>query len=100
VQYGIVEEMEQSIDAMNEELEPLKTFILPGGSTQVSHCHIARTVCRRAERRIVTLTSEARVDDNIVILLNRYSDYLFILSRYIAHKVDVKEIPWKANIKR
>jgi len=100
VAYEMVQDMEEDIDRMNEELEPLKTFILPGGSPSVSHCHIARTVCRRAERRIVTLTSEAKIDEQIVVFLNRYSDYLFILSRYIAYKLAVKEIPWEANIKR
>lgn len=98
IQIGLIQELEDSIDKMNEELEPLKTFILPGGHVKISHCHIARTVCRRAERRIVHLAEQENVDNHIVKVLNRLSDYLFVLSRYIAFELKTKEIPWDPKL--
>ena len=92
--------LEQEIDKMNEELEPMRSFIIPGGHTTVSHIHIARCVCRRAERSCVRLELESlEVEPMILQYLNRLSDYLFILGRYAAHKLQVPEIPWKARIK-
>lgn len=73
--------LEREMDKMNEALPELKHFILPGGSTIVSYCHLARCVCRRAERLTVHLAEESFVDSNITIYLNRLSDYLFVLSR-------------------
>ncbi len=76
---------------MEESLEPMKHFILPGGHPMVSFCHIARTVCRRAERIVVSLED---VDPLVIKYLNRLSDYLFVLSRFLSKKLNANEIPW------
>ena len=89
-----IEELEQAIDTYEVDLEPLQHFILPGGSPEVSYCHIARTVCRRAERRVVQLSETAEVDEVIIHYLNRLSDFLFVLGRKIAKDQGVSEIPW------
>ena len=89
--------LERAIDKMNETLEPLKTFILPGGSKSNAVCHVCRTVCRRSERRVVTLSKVAEVKPEIIIYLNRLSDYLFVLSRYILSAEGKDEIPWVAS---
>jgi cob(I)alamin adenosyltransferase len=90
-----VEVLEKEIDEMTAKLPELKSFILPGGHTAVSFCHIARTVCRRAERIATHLSEEAPVDVIIVKYLNRLSDYLFTLARMISKNNKVKEILWK-----
>ena len=88
--------LESEIDRMNDIVPPLKSFILPGGHPAVSQIHIARCVCRRAERCTVRLDLDGMHIENIVIkYLNRLSDYLFMLARYIAHDLGVKEIAWK-----
>jgi len=90
-----IEILEKAIDAMDTELEPLRNFVLPGGSVAVSHCHIARCVCRRAERRLVSLVaSGTEIKENILPYMNRLSDFLFTLSRYTAFKTGVVESPW------
>lgn len=76
-----VHHLEGLIDQLQAALPPLKTFVLPGGSMAGAQCHVARTVCRRAERRIVDLTTEADVDRLVMEYVNRLSDYLFVLSR-------------------
>ena len=86
--------LESAIDDMNAELPPLKHFILPGGHPVVSHAHIARCVCRRAERRVVALAHESTVLPVLVKYLNRLSDYLFVLARFLAKTNDVKEVIW------
>jgi cob(I)alamin adenosyltransferase len=86
--------LENAMDAMDQLLDPLKNFILPGGDVSVAHAHVCRTVCRRAERRIITLSKMSHVEPKILIYLNRLSDYFFILSRYIAHSKHLEEIPW------
>lgn len=83
--------LEKAIDKMEESLEPMKHFILPGGHQTVSFCHIARTVCRRAERIVVSLED---VDPLVIKYLNRLSDYLFVLSRFLSKKLNAKETPW------
>jgi cob(I)alamin adenosyltransferase len=91
--------LEASIDKMNEALKPMKSFILPGGSMAVSSAHIARCVCRRAERICVNmLEHEMFVDPLVVKYLNRLSDHLFVLARYTANLTGVSEIEWKARI--
>ena len=91
--------LEKSIDEMNEVLPPMKSFILPGGNVAVSNLHIARCVCRRAERICVHMQEENMFIDNIVLkYLNRLSDYLFVLARYIAHQLQVNEIPWVPRV--
>lgn len=89
------DKLEQQIDKWQNELPELKNFILPGGSIIVSQIHIARTVCRRAERSVVKLAQRDEVDLSIIQYLNRLSDYLFVLARYVAFAQGVKEIVWK-----
>lgn len=97
LQEGDIAMLEQAIDAMEKELEPLKNFILPGGHPVVSHCHIARCVCRRAERLCVALDREEHIAPIALQYLNRLSDYLFVLSRFLAKMLGVKEILWKGR---
>lgn len=93
-----VELLEQEIDRMNEELPPLRHFILPGGDNTISFCHIARCVCRRAERLSVHLAGESKVDETVNIYLNRLSDYLFTLARKVAHERNVPENEWVPRV--
>lgn len=86
--------LEEEIDQMQEGLSPLRHFILPGGSTPVSYCHIARCICRRAERITVQLSQESFVAEIILIYLNRLSDYLFVLSRKVAQDNQIEETAW------
>lgn len=90
-----ITKIEAEIDRMNQNLPELTAFILPGGSTEGSICHICRTISRRAERRIIDITKTQTIDNEIIIYLNRLSDYFFILSRYISLKIGTKEILWK-----
>ena len=90
-----IEFLENKIDEMNASLAPMTHFILPGGHTMVSFCHIARCVCRRAERITVELADQEAINQNIIIYLNRLSDYLFVLARKLSSDNNVKEIPWK-----
>lgn len=89
-----IQVLEKAIDEYDAELPALTQFILPGGSVLVSYCHVARTVCRRAERRVVQLAETTPVEELIVQYLNRLSDYLFVLSRKVAKDQGVKENPW------
>ena len=86
--------LENEIDKMEENLAPLRNFILPGGNEIISYCHIARCVCRRAERAVVRLNEEEKTPAIIMKFLNRLSDYLFVLSRQIASDLDVEEVKW------
>jgi cob(I)alamin adenosyltransferase len=91
--------LEKEIDHMNDLLPPMKNFILPGGHPTVSHLHIARCICRRAERCCVRLEIEKEEVESIVIkYLNRLSDYLFVLARYTSHQLNVEEIPWRPRM--
>ena len=94
-----IEILEKEMDRMNDELPELKNFILPGGHPTVSFCHIARCVCRRAERLAVALSQEESVNEIIIRYLNRLSDYLFVLARYLARQLDVEEVTWTARKK-
>ncbi|HHZ65007.1 MAG TPA: cob(I)yrinic acid a,c-diamide adenosyltransferase [Flavobacteriales bacterium] len=91
-----VQFLEKEIDRMNETLPDLKNFILPGGNLVSSHCHIARTVCRRAERITISLSlsKTSEVEPITIVYLNRLSDYLFILSRKVLMDLGGEEIPW------
>jgi cob(I)alamin adenosyltransferase len=89
-----IREMEGWIDAADAELPPLKTFVLPGGTEAAARLHLARTVCRRAERRVTALAREAHLDDNVIVYLNRLSDYLFTAARLANHRAGVEDIPW------
>jgi cob(I)alamin adenosyltransferase len=96
---GDVTLLESSIDKMNEVLPDMKSFLLPGGHVAVSTCHIARCVCRRAERLCVGLQEQQEFLEPLVLqYLNRLSDYLFVLSRWIGHQLHIPEIPWKARV--
>lgn len=86
--------LEKAMDKMNSELPELKHFILPGGNKQSSFLHVARCVCRRAERKVVALSLEDNVDEIIIRYLNRLSDYLFVLSRFISFKNGAEETKW------
>lgn len=90
-----IEYLEMAIDMMENSLDPIKTFILPGGHPTVSYCHISRCVCRRAERLSVELAVDNEVEALVIQYLNRLSDYLFVLSRFITKILEVKELPWQ-----
>ncbi len=90
--------LEDEIDTMNKNLPAITSFILPGGHPIVSYCHIARTICRRAERIVIRLANVYPVDPLVVKYLNRLSDYLFVLSRKFSRDFDAKETPWDARI--
>lgn len=89
-----IEKIEKEIDVLDEELPSLSSFILPGGDLAVAQSHICRTVCRRAEREIVTLSESVQVDILIIQFLNRLSDYLFTLSRSLSHHFNIEQTPW------
>ncbi|SHJ27810.1 cob(I)yrinic acid a,c-diamide adenosyltransferase [Pseudozobellia thermophila] len=86
--------LEGEIDAMNDSLSPMTHFILPGGHTAVSYCHIARTVCRRAERVCTLLHEKEPFDPLILTFLNRLSDYLFVLARKLSDDLGAEEVKW------
>lgn len=94
LQAGDTALLEEEIDAMTGQLPELRHFILPGGSTTVSYCHIARCVCRRAERSVVELAQDGSVDEGIIIYLNRLSDYLFVLARALCLHNKIPENQW------
>lgn len=91
--------LEEEIDRMTLELPTLRSFILPGGHTTVSFCHVARCVCRRAERMVVALAENEAVELMIIQYLNRLSDYLFTLGRLLAKDLDVEEVTWNPRKK-
>ena len=82
---------------MNEALPELKHFILPGGHPSVSHCHVARCICRRAERRVIELHQIEPVEPILIQYLNRLSDFLFVLGRKITQDLGVEEVKWEAR---
>ncbi len=90
-----IESLENEIDKMEELLPKMRNFVLPGGHTFVSYCHISRCVCRRAERWIIQLNEDQPVDEYVIQYMNRLSDYLFVLARKISQEVESEEIPWK-----
>lgn len=89
-----IELLEQEMDVMNDSLPPMTHFVLPGGHTTVSYCHIARCVCRRAERIASALFELEPFDDRALKYLNRLSDYLFVLARKLSHNLQANEIKW------
>jgi cob(I)alamin adenosyltransferase len=94
-----IEFLEKRIDSMTAALPPMKSFILPGGHPVVSSLHIVRCVCRRAERLAVNMQQhDLFIDEKIIQYLNRLSDYLFTLARYVAQKKGVEEVPWKPRL--
>jgi cob(I)alamin adenosyltransferase len=93
-----IELLEEEMDNLDQMLPPLKSFILPGGNALGSQCHIARCVCRRAERIVVQLATETEIDALIVKYLNRLSDFLFVLSRKIVLDNNGVEVLWKPRV--
>ena len=91
---GRVAELEAAIDAGEAELEPLRAFILPGGTPKAAALHVARTVCRRAERRVVALTASVEIPELVVMYLNRLSDLLFVLARVANRRAGAGEVTW------
>ena len=94
LQQANIDNLEEAIDTLNDELEPLKEFILPGGSKASAYCHLARTVCRRAERKLITLARDEKVTDISLKYLNRLSDLLFVLCRTINKEAGVPDVLW------
>lgn len=92
-----IDKLEEEMDAMEPHLPELKNFILPGGDSAASYCHIARTICRRAERKTVALARSVHVDPLIVGYLNRLSDYFFTLARFYTHRHEGEETIWKTR---
>jgi cob(I)alamin adenosyltransferase len=90
--------LEKAIDDMEKSLKPLTSFILPGGHPAVSYCHVARSICRRAERKSLYLSQEHAVDAMVIKYLNRLSDFFFVLSRKISSELGAEEIPWKPDL--
>jgi cob(I)alamin adenosyltransferase len=90
--------LEKEIDAMEATLPPMKSFVLPGGHQSVSFCHVARTVCRRAERLVIALDAGETVQPLVIQYLNRLSDYLFMLSRKMSAELNAEETPWKPKM--
>jgi cob(I)alamin adenosyltransferase len=93
-----VTRLENEMDAMDADLPELRQFVLPGGHASVSYAHLARTVCRRAERLTIALNATAPVDPLVLTYLNRLSDYLFVLSRKMAQELDAEEVAWEPRV--
>ena len=87
-------QLERAIDDADRELEPLRAFVLPGGTPKAAALHVARTVCRRAERRVIHLQSEVEIPQLVVVYLNRLSDLLFTLARLANHRANAGEVTW------
>lgn len=95
IEVSQIEKLETAIDRMDGELPEMRNFVLPGGHISVSAGHIARCVCRRAERIVTGLSAIEPVEDHVIIYLNRLSDYLFVLCRWMTHRLNAPEVPWK-----
>lgn len=89
--------LEQTLDEMNKDLPPLKEFILPGGGEAAAHCHLARTVCRRAERTIVALAKVFEFSKNVSAYINRLSDFLFVACRVLSRQAGEGEVYWQSE---
>lgn len=93
-----IELLENKMDEMDAILPPMRFFVLPGGHTSISFGHVARTVCRRAERLVIALSQTEKVDPLVIKYMNRLSDYLFMLCRTMAHELKAEETPWKPRM--
>ena len=100
LQQANIDNLEEAIDTLNDDLEPLKEFILPGGTKAASFCHLARTVCRRAERKLITLARDEKVTAISLKYLNRLSDLLFVLCRVINKEAGVPDVLWNNKHKK
>jgi cob(I)alamin adenosyltransferase len=97
IQQESINSLEQSLDELNKSLTPLKEFILPGGGLAASHCHVARAICRRAERTLVSLNKNKPVSKELMSYINRLSDYLFVLARAISKELGEDEVYWQSE---
>ncbi|HWS27741.1 MAG TPA: cob(I)yrinic acid a,c-diamide adenosyltransferase [Xanthomonadales bacterium] len=97
IQDGDIDALERDLDAFNEPLPPLKDFILPGGGMAAAHCHVARTVARRAEREVIALSRVEPVRAQAIRYLNRLSDLLFVIARVLARRSGAGEVIWERN---
>ncbi len=95
LQQSRIDDVEQAIDVLNHQLSPLKEFILPGGTKAAAYCHLARTVCRRAERKLIALNRAEKVTNISLCYLNRLSDLLFVMCRIINKEAGVSDVLWK-----
>ena len=98
IELALAGELEKVIDRYEEKLEEIRNFILPGGSKTASFLHLARTVCRRAERKVVELSSTTEINKNIIVYLNRLSDLFFVLARFENKAADIPDVIWKNQI--
>jgi cob(I)alamin adenosyltransferase len=94
-----ITELENAMDMLLDQIPPLSNFVLPAGHQLVASCHIARTVCRRAERRIIALSREVAIDPILISYINRLSDYLFVLARKTAYDLGVGEVIWTSDFR-
>ena len=94
-----IADLEMAMDKMLNEIPPLTNFILPAGHPIIAYCHIARTVCRRAERRMITLSRESAIEPILIRYVNRLSDYLFVLARKTAYDLGVGEVIWTSDFR-
>ena len=97
IKQGSIDWLEQSLDEINDSLTPLKEFILPGGGLASSHCHVARSICRRVERVLVSLNKNKPVSKELMAYINRLSDFLFVLARAISKEAGEDEVYWQSE---
>lgn len=97
IKQGSIDWLEQSLDELNDSLTPLKEFILPGGGLASSHCHVARSICRRVERTLVSLNKNKPVSKELMAYINRLSDFLFVLARAISKEAGEDEVYWQSE---
>ena len=97
IKMNAVKFLEHEIDSLTLKLEPLENFIIPGGHILISYAHLARCVCRRAERQVTELQQEASISSILIVYMNRLSDYFFTLSRTFAAELKIEEIKWSGN---
>lgn len=100
LQQANIDHLEEAIDTLNDDLLPLKEFILPGGTKSAAFCHLARTVCRRAERKLITLARDEKVTEISLKYLNRLSDLLFVLCRTINKEAGISDVLWNNTSKK
>jgi cob(I)alamin adenosyltransferase len=99
IQNSHIQKLEQDMDAWDKELTPLKKFILPGGSKAAAFLHLARTVCRRAERKLVKLSHDEVLRPELLIYLNRLSDWFFVMARIVNHRAKLGDVLWEGILK-
>ena len=97
IEQNHVDTLENALDELNKNLTPLKEFILPGGGLAASHCHVARAVCRRVERSLVSLNNQKELNGYLMAYVNRLSDYLFVLARAISQSEGADEVYWQSS---